>query len=74
MRDEVLEARLAWVKADAEADAAEAELADDWKRFEAGVGSPPSRELLAEVARLRRLADEKLTALMMLLSSARRTR
>jgi hypothetical protein len=62
-------ARLAWLKADAEADAAEAELTDEWKQFEAGaIATAPSKDLPKEISRLRAQADEKLTVAIALLS------
>ena len=58
----------AWKTADAQARAAELRLKAAWDLYEARRDVPPSEDLMAEVARLRRLANEKLGVAMMLMS------
>lgn len=58
----------AWKKADAQAREAELRLKAAWEQYEVRRDAPPSEELMGEVARLRRLANEKLAEAMMLMS------
>ena len=58
----------AWKKADAQAREAELRLKAAWEQYEARRDLPPPEELMGEVARLRRVANEKLGAAMMLMS------
>jgi hypothetical protein len=58
----------AWKEADAQAREAELRLKAAWDRYEARRDAPPSEELMVEVARLRRLASEKLGVAMTLMS------
>jgi ferric-dicitrate binding protein FerR (iron transport regulator) len=58
----------AWKKADAQAREAELRLKAAWEQYEIRRDAPPSEELMGEVARLRRLANEKLGVAMMLMS------
>jgi len=58
----------AWKKADAEAREAELRLKAAWEQFEVRRDAAPSEDLMVEVARLRRLANEKLGVAMMLMS------
>lgn len=52
----------AWRHADSAAKEAEHRLQQVWADYALGCASPPSSELIQEVARLRRMAHEKLTA------------
>lgn len=58
----------AWKKADAQAREAELRLKAAWEQYEVRRDAPPSEELMGEVARMRRLANEKLAEAMMLMS------
>jgi hypothetical protein len=58
----------AWKKADAQAREAELRLTSAWEDYEVHRNAPPSEELMGDVARLRRLANEKLGVAMMLMS------
>jgi len=58
----------AWKAADAQAREAELRLKAAWEQYELRRDAPPSEELMGEVARLRRLASEKLGVAMMLMS------
>ena len=58
----------AWKMADAEAREAELRLKAAWEQFEVRRDAAPSEDLMVEVARLRRLANEKLGVAMMLMS------
>ena len=58
----------AWRKADAQAREAELRLKAAWEQYEIRRDAPPSEELMGEVARLRRQANEKLGVAMMLMS------
>ena len=58
----------AWKKADAQARESELRLKAAWEQYEIRRDAPPSEELMGEVARLRRLANEKLGVAMMLMS------
>lgn len=52
----------AWRRADSAAKDAEQRLQQVWSDYAMGLAAPPSSELIQEVAHLRRLAHEKLTA------------
>lgn len=52
----------AWRTADLAAREAEHALQETWNGYALGKGAPPSREVIANVARLRATAHEKLTA------------
>jgi hypothetical protein len=54
----------AWKKANEHVRSAEERLAHAWASFAAGTGGPPDKELLTEVARLRRESDQQLAALL----------
>ena len=58
----------AWKMADAQAREAELRLKPAGEQYEVRRAPPPPEELMSEVARLRRLANEKLGAAMMLMS------
>lgn len=60
------EAVQAWKAADGAAKAAEGRLKAAWDIWEHDRAHPPSVELMAEVSRLRAIANEKLTAAMSL--------
>jgi hypothetical protein len=62
----------AWKRADAVARAAEDEFRRAWKRYNERAGPQPSAELMKEVGRLRRAADDQLLAALSALSSLRR--
>jgi ferric-dicitrate binding protein FerR (iron transport regulator) len=62
----------AWKRADAEARAAEDRFRQAWKRYNELSGPQPSDELIKEVDRLRRAADDQLLAALSALSSLRR--
>jgi acyl transferase domain-containing protein len=54
----------AWQRANEHVRSAEERLAHAWAAFAAGTGGPPDKELLTEVARLRRECDQHLAALL----------
>jgi transposase-like protein len=54
----------AWKTANEHVRAAEERLSHAWTAFAAGTGGPPDKELLDEVARLRRESDQQLAALL----------
>ena len=58
----------AWKEADAQARDAELRLKAAWDEYEDRRGPPPPEHLMVEVARMRRLANEKLGVAMMLMS------
>jgi len=62
-----------WKKANDRVREAEERLGAAWVASEGGKGDPPGEELIAEVARLRRECDRRLTALLELFSSHRPT-
>jgi len=59
-----------WKDADAAARAIEREVNESWRRYERGVGAPPSSALLREAACLRHAARERLDEMMGLLHCA----
>jgi hypothetical protein len=56
--------RQAWKQANDLVRAAEERLGAAWTEFSAGQAGPPDKELLAEVARLRRECDARLAAIL----------
>jgi hypothetical protein len=60
-----------WQDADGRARAAEARMKEAWEAYDLRNGEPPSQELMAEVSRLRAIANDRLTVAMMLMSTAR---
>ena len=58
----------AWNQADAQARQAEARLGQAWQAYFDGTGRPPEDQLISEVARLRTLANQRLSAAMAALS------
>jgi hypothetical protein len=56
--------RREWKEANEMVRAAEERLAGAWAAFAAGKGGPPDKELLVEVARLRRDCDKRLAAIL----------
>ena len=60
MHDPIDDAYDAWKEADAAARVVQREVGDAWLRYDSGLGDPPSRELLREMAWLRHIAGEKL--------------
>jgi hypothetical protein len=56
--------RVAWEQANASVQEAEARLSAVWSSFAAGQSGPPSKELLEEIARLRRECDARLKAIL----------
>jgi hypothetical protein len=56
--------RREWTAANEKVRAAEEQLGAAWAAFADGKAGPPDKELLAEVARLRRECDQKLTAVL----------
>jgi len=61
-----------WKQADARARQAEVRLAQAWDDYFARRGGPPAAQLIQEVARLRAVANDRLTATMLTLSSRSR--
>ena len=59
-----------WKDADAAARAIQREVNETWRRYERGVGAPPSSSLLREAACLRHAAREKLGEVVGLLHCA----
>jgi ferric-dicitrate binding protein FerR (iron transport regulator) len=59
----------AWRDADTAAREAEHRLQEAWGDYALGTGSPPAKDLIQEVARLRRVAHEKLTAAIAVIGS-----
>lgn len=57
------ELRDAWKEANAKVQLAEERLGDAWSKFAAGRGGPPDKQLLNEVATLRRECDKRLAAI-----------
>lgn len=72
MTDRLTAAIDAWRQADAEARAAENLLAQAWEDFDARRGPPVSAQLIAQVARLRDQANDRLTVALSLLQQARK--
>jgi hypothetical protein len=58
------ELRRDWTQANESVRVAEERLGAAWAAFAAGKGGPPDKELLAEVARLRRECDKRLAAIL----------
>lgn len=54
----------AWHQANSDVRQAEELLAAAWQNFAAGRSGPPAKELIEEVASLRREADQRLSALL----------
>lgn len=67
MTEKAKAAHDAWKEADQEAQAVEAQLSEQWKRHDAKLGPPPSAALMAEVSRLRSIANERLTVALRML-------
>jgi nucleotide-binding universal stress UspA family protein len=61
-----------WKQADARARAAESRLTRTWDEYFGQRGKPPSAELIQEVSQLRAIANDRLTAAMVMLGGARR--
>lgn len=61
-----------WKQADARARQSEARLAKAWDDYFATRGSPPSADLIQEVSQLRAVANDRLTAAMLMMGAARR--
>ena len=61
-----------WKRADGRAREAEARLARAWDDYFAHRGGPPSAQLIQEVARLRAIANDRLTATMVTLAERSR--
>lgn len=59
-----------WQAADALARIAEGRLKSAWEIYDREHGAPPTPDLMAEVSRLRTLANEKLTTAMMMIGAA----
>jgi hypothetical protein len=60
MHDPIDDAYDAWKQADAAARVVQREVGEAWLRYDSGLGDPPSRDLLRELAWLRHIAGEKL--------------
>jgi hypothetical protein len=60
MHDPIDDAYDAWKQADAAARVLQCEVAEAWRRYDRGLGDPPSRDLLREMSWLRHVAGEKL--------------
>ena len=58
-----------WKQADARARLAEARLAEAWDAYFGRRGGPPAAQLIQEVSQLRAVANDRLTATMLTLSS-----
>lgn len=58
-----------WNIADAAARQVESSLAHAWQAYFDGKGKPPSEDLIREVSRLRAIANAKLSATMVAISS-----
>lgn len=67
------EAVEAWKAADAEAKAAEGRLKAAWDIYEYDRNQPPSAELMADVSRLRAIANDKLAIAMALTNPGRKS-
>ncbi|MEJ6020934.1 hypothetical protein [Ramlibacter sp. PS4R-6] len=52
----------AWRSADSAARSAEQRLQEAWSNYAQGLAAPPPNELIQEVAQLRKVAHERLTA------------
>ena len=72
MSDRARTAYEEWNLADVRAREAESRLGEAWQAYFDGAGSPPDQGLIAEVARLRALAHERLTAAMAAINTQRR--
>ena len=59
-----------WKQADAAARAAESRLGEAWEGFFSRKASAPEESLIAEVSRLRAIANDRLTSAMVTLSSS----
>lgn len=70
MTDTAKQAYADWQNADAQARQAEIRLKAAWIAFDSG-GSPPTAALLAEVSQLRAVANDRLTAAVAALDSAK---
>jgi ferric-dicitrate binding protein FerR (iron transport regulator) len=62
----------AWKVADAAARAAEGRLREAWDQFDRLGGEPPAPGLMAEVSRLRAVANDRLTVAMMQMGTTNR--
>ena len=58
-----------WKQADARAREAEVRLSQAWDDYFARRGAPPTAQLIQDVSRLRAIANDRLTATMLTLSS-----
>ncbi|MEJ6020974.1 hypothetical protein [Ramlibacter sp. PS4R-6] len=61
-----------WKQADARARQAESRLAKAWDEYFGARTVPPSAELIQEVSQLRAVANDRLTAAMLMMGAARR--
>jgi ferric-dicitrate binding protein FerR (iron transport regulator) len=61
-----------WKQADARARQAESRLAKAWDEYFGARRSPPEAELIQEVSQLRAVANDRLTAAMLMMGAARR--
>ena len=58
-----------WKQADARARQAESRLAQAWDEYFASRNKPPAAELIQEVSRLRAVANDRLTAAMLMMGA-----
>jgi ferric-dicitrate binding protein FerR (iron transport regulator) len=61
-----------WKQADARAREAEGRLARTWDEYFGSRKTPPTAELIQEVSQLRAVANDRLTAAMLMMGAARR--
>ena len=62
-----------WKHADARARQAESRLAQAWDEYFAARSAPPGADLIQEVSQLRAVANDRLTAAMLMMGMARRS-
>lgn len=72
MTQQAKQAYEAWKAADAAARAAEGRLREAWDLFDRHGGEPPAPHLMAEVSRLRAVANDRLTLAMVRMGTASR--